>query len=200
MVPPSQQSAYLARLRQEANRLGYLVENVLAWAQIERGRRRKPLEELPCNELLEPIVPRLTQRAELGAFALDIGYLPPLRVRADRISVEQVLFNLVDNACKYAARAEVRRIALTCEVHRSMLELTVADDGPGVAPSVGRRLFEPMQKSATEAANGAHGIGLGLALSRQLARAMGGELTTRPAPNGAVFVLTLPLVPAVEPA
>ncbi|MFT3711992.1 MAG: HAMP domain-containing sensor histidine kinase [Archangium sp.] len=197
MVPADQQSLYLARLRQEANRLGYLVENVLAWAQVERGRRRKPLEDVACDELLDTIVPRLSQRAELGSFTLDVGDLPTLRVRADRISVEQVLFNLVDNACKYAARSDARRIALTCAVQESRLELTVADDGPGVAAEVARKLFEPMQKSASESANGAHGIGLGLALSRQLARAMGGELASRPAPQGAQFVLTLPLAEAV---
>ncbi|MBL8909324.1 MAG: HAMP domain-containing histidine kinase [Archangium sp.] len=193
MVAPDQQGGYLARLRQEADRLGYLVENVLAWAQIERGRRRKPLEEVLCGDLLEQIVPRLTQRAELGAFSLDVGSVPALRVRADRFSVEQVLFNLVDNACKYAAHATTRRIALTCEVQTSgHLALTVADEGPGVAADVESKLFEPMQKSAVEAANGAHGIGLGLALSRQLARSMGGELSSRPdARRGAAFVLTL---------
>lgn len=201
MVPPDQQSSYLARLRQEADRLGYLVENVLAWAQIERGRRRKPLEDVLCGELLEQIVPRLTQRAELGAFTFDVGYVPSLRVRADRFSVEQVLFNLVDNACKYAAHATTRRIALTCEVRTGHLELTVADDGPGVAADVAQKLFEPMQKSAAEAANGAHGIGLGLALSRQLARSMGGELISkRDARQGAAFVLALRLAEVRAPS
>jgi signal transduction histidine kinase len=185
MVPEEKRKEYLSTLRTEANRLGYLVENVLAYAQIERGRERKPLEEVPAAELLERILPRLRERA---GTKLEVAAIPPCIVRADRISVEQILFNLVDNAARYGGE----RVSLSCSLAKNALVISVADEGPGVAPEVERRLFEPLRKSAAEAADGAPGIGLGLALSRRLARAMGGELRYRRA-RGATFELTLPL-------
>jgi signal transduction histidine kinase len=158
---------------------------VLAYAQIERGRERKPLEELQAVELLERIFPRLEERA---GSKLQIAQTPPCIVKADRISVEQILFNLVDNATRYGGE----KISLTAALAKGALVISVGDEGPGVAPEVERKLFEPLRKSAAEAADGAQGIGLGLALSRRLARAMGGELRYRKG-KGATFELTLPL-------
>ena len=168
MVPAEKQKEYLATLRQEANRLGYLVENVLAYAQLEGGRK-KPLEALSCTELLARIIPRLQSRAP----GLVVAAIPEVVVMADRVCVEQILFNLVDNACKYAP-ASVATISFSIDADR--LRIAVSDDGPGVSAVVARRLFEPFRKSAAQAADAALGIGLGLALSRRLARAMGGEL------------------------
>jgi signal transduction histidine kinase len=185
MVPEDKRKEYLSTLRTEANRLGYLVENVLAYAQIERGRKRKPLEELQAGELLERIVPRLRERA---GPRLEIAPTPPCIVKADRISVEQILFNLVDNASRYGGE----RISLQSALANGALVISVADEGPGVAPEVERKLFQPLRKSAAEAADGAQGIGLGLALSRRLARAMGGELRYVRG-KGATFELTLAL-------
>ena len=186
MVPPEKQKEYVSTLRQEANRLGYLVENVLAYAQIEKGRKTKPLEELPCAVLLEHIIPRLQVRA---SGTLQVGAIPSVVVKADRVSVEQILFNLVDNACKYAAgKAPVMSFSVTNET----LVISLEDHGPGVSREVERKLFEPLRKSAAEAADGAQGIGLGLALSRRLARAMGGDLRYRKV-NGATFDFRLAL-------
>jgi signal transduction histidine kinase len=183
-VPDEKRKEYLGTLRTEANRLGYLVENVLAYAQIERGRERKPLEEVQAVELLERIIPRLKERAK----SLQVATIPPCLVKADRISVEQILFNLVDNASRYGGD----QISMSLSLAKGALVISVTDQGPGVAPEVERKLFQPLRKSAAEAANGAQGIGLGLALSRRLARAMGGELRYRKG-KGATFELSLPL-------
>ncbi|HEY1088886.1 MAG TPA: HAMP domain-containing sensor histidine kinase, partial [Archangium sp.] len=182
MVPAEKQKEYLSTLRLEANRLGELVENVLAYAQIEKGRV-KPLVRLSASALLERIVPRLQSRA--GA-SLKVERVPEVHVTADPVSVEQILFNLVDNACKYAGSD----VTLSCSATATTLRLCVADEGPGVSAEVEERLFEPLRKSAQEAAQTAPGIGLGLALSRRLARAMGGELRYRK-DRGAAFELTL---------
>jgi signal transduction histidine kinase len=182
MVPAEKQKEYLSTLRLEANRLGELVENVLAYAQIEKGRV-KPLVRLSASALLERIVPRLQSRA--GA-SLKVERVPEVHVTADPVSVEQILFNLVDNACKYAGSD----VTLSCSATVTTLHLCVADEGPGVSAEVEERLFEPLRKSAQESAQTAPGIGLGLALSRRLARAMGGDLRYRK-DRGASFELTL---------
>ena len=125
--------------------------------------------------------------------------IPPgtgeVRLRVDRSAVERILFNLVDNACKYARAASDRRIHLDVEADDRAVRLTVSDHGPGIEPRELRRLFRPFHKSARDAAQSAPGVGLGLALSRRLARALGGELTVlRDRPVGAAFCLRLPRV------
>jgi signal transduction histidine kinase len=116
-----------------------------------------------------------------------------LQVRADASAVEQILFNLVDNACKYAASASDRHIHLRAGRTAQGAFLSVCDHGQGISAKEAPRLFRPFRKSAHDAANSAPGVGLGLALSRRLARQMGGDLRINPnVPEGACFVLTLP--------
>jgi len=123
--------------------------------------------------------------------------IPPgageVRLRMDRSAVERILFNLVDNACKYARAAADRRIHLDCASDARAVGLTVSDHGPGIEAGEVRRLFRPFHKSARDAAQSAPGVGLGLALSRRLARALGGDLSVvRGRADGAAFCLRLP--------
>src|SRR5262249_39928024 len=137
----------------------------------------------------------LTARAEQGGMILAIAEKPPyLRIRTDASVVEQILSNLLDNASKYANGAVDRRIHLDIETSGSRLALVVRDHGPGLPDRALRRLFRPFSKSAHDAAQSAPGIGLGLALSRRLARALGGDLRLLDnGPDGATFALLLPL-------
>jgi signal transduction histidine kinase len=113
-------------------------------------------------------------------------------VQANVSAVEQILFNLVDNACKYASAADDRRIHVELRSPAGGGEICVRDHGPGLPPSRRKGWFRSFSKSAQEAAHSAPGIGLGLALSRRLARHMGGELRLESAEGaGACFVLTL---------
>jgi signal transduction histidine kinase len=89
--------------------------------------------------------------------------------------------------------ASVGLIRLEASVSSDSVELRVGDDGPGISPAEGRKLFRPFSKSAHEAARTAPGVGLGLALSRRLARELGGDLRLEQGTaRGATFVLTLP--------
>jgi C4-dicarboxylate-specific signal transduction histidine kinase len=106
--------------------------------------------------------------------------------------VEQILFNLVDNACKYAQGTDDTRIQVTLAGRGRTPQIVVRDHGPGLSRDAARRLFQPFSKSASEAAHSAPGVGLGLALSRRLARTLGGDLRWRAAPDGgAEFTLSL---------
>jgi signal transduction histidine kinase len=113
---------------------------------------------------------------------------------SDPLAIEQIAFNLVDNACKYASAAEPRTIELQVAVDDGQLKLRVRDHGPGIAVDDRRRLFRPFSKSAEQAAASAAGVGLGLALCRSLARQLGGELAYESSPGGgASFCLALPM-------
>jgi signal transduction histidine kinase len=195
MVPdPEARAQYLWTLRAEADRLGHLVENVLAFARIERGRSIDRNDRLTAHELLDRVRTSLTSRAEQGGMVLAIAEKPPyIRIRTDASVVEQILANLVDNASKYANRSADRRIHLDVDASGTRLALVVSDHGPGLPDRALRRLFRPFSKSAHDAAQSAPGIGLGLALSRRLARALGGDLRLQHnGPDGAAFTLLLP--------
>jgi signal transduction histidine kinase len=199
MVPDAeQQRHYLGTLRSEATRLTHLVENVLAYARLERGRTAGRIEPVELAELIEGAKARLSAHAEQSGMTLVVEdetaeKYGATTVLANRSAVEQVLFNLVDNACKYAGDAADRRIHLGVGQQGRLASISVADHGPGISAAVRRRLFRSFSKSAEEAAASAPGIGLGLALSRRLARDMGGDLRLdESAAGGARFVLTLP--------
>jgi signal transduction histidine kinase len=115
-------------------------------------------------------------------------------VKADRAAVEHVLFNLIDNAAKYATGT--REVEITAEPGRDRLSILVRDHGPGIPTSERKRVFRAFHKSAAAAAESRPGVGLGLALSRRLARAGGGELELRDSGVGTCFALALPLARA----
>jgi signal transduction histidine kinase len=201
MVPDEEKRrAYVSRLRSEAERLGHLVENVLFYARVESGRAVATRESVDLRALLEDVGPRLAERAARAGLELLWESRPqaPVRVWVDRSAVEQVLLNLVDNACKYAAASAPPRIEVDLEATDGRALVRVSDHGPGISAAGRRRLFRPFSKSDREAANSAPGIGLGLALSRRLARAQGGDLRLEASgAQGSAFVLILPLVAGV---
>lgn len=187
--------AYVKTLRTEADRLGRLVENVLAFARLERGRAADRSEIVTPSELLDRLFPRLALRARQASMEIVVGPVNSQKqVRVDITIVDQILSNLVDNAIKYAGEASDRHIHFDPVMTGRWLTLKVRDHGPGLSPQVVRRLFQPFSKSAHDAAHSAPGVGLGLALSRRLARSLGGDLRLDAnGKEGATFLLTLPI-------
>ena len=154
------------------------------------------MDRIAISGLIARIEPRLRQRAREAGLELEVA-LPPdvaqLSVNVDAMGVEQILFNLVDNACKYAAPdSETRSLHLDVTATGTQFVFCVRDHGPGLSKQQQKRLFQPFEKSATDAAHSAPGVGLGLALCRRLAREMGGDLTLEKAGKGACFAFKLP--------
>jgi signal transduction histidine kinase len=197
MVPdPTQQKKYLTTLRTESDRLAHLVDNVLQYARLERGRNGKQRQRISLMSLLDRVETRLADRAQQAGLELRLDGSPKTRLielMTDPSAIEQILFNLVDNAGKYAAHSDDKRLHLAWTLEPRMLALRVIDHGPGIETRGRPKLFLPFSKSVNEAAESAPGVGLGLALSRRLARALGGELTwEETAGGGATFCLRLP--------
>jgi anti-sigma regulatory factor (Ser/Thr protein kinase) len=186
---------YLRVLSREADRLSHLVENVLAFSRIERGNARSNVREVPVGELLEQSRERLEARLATAGLHLEMDTHSTTPVRADTAAVEHILFNLIDNAAKYASNRSPAIVKIQTRDLSNKVEILVTDHGPGIAPAEMSRIFRAFHKSAREAAESQPGVGLGLALSRRLAREQGGGLTCQtPPPHspGACFILQLP--------
>lgn len=191
------QQAYLHTLRRESARLSHLVENVLSYSRIERGSARTRVEEVDVRALVQRVEERLSARAQESGMQLELRIAPSVEARrlaVDTTAIEQILFNLVDNAAKYAhgdGCGNLITVSADEAARGKGLSIRVCDQGPGIRPSEQRRLFRAFHKSAHEAAHSKPGVGLGLALSRRLARAIGGDLRVLPQDEGACFELKL---------
>lgn len=185
---------YLHVLGREANRLTHLVENVLAFSRIERGSAKSAVRTASAAELLEPLRDRLAQHLADAGLALRMeigGEAARVSLQVDAAAVEHILFNLIDNAAKYAAGSDPAEVSIAVKMSPRGVAIIVCDHGPGVSTAEERRIFRPFHKSARDAAESRPGVGLGLALSRRLAREHGGELAYQPDTGGGCFVLSL---------
>lgn len=193
---PQAQREYLVTLKHESSRLRRIVESVLAYARLEDGRSKARPAPIRLDALLDACLPALTRRATEGGFELRVarGEHGEHSVEVDQQSFEQVLFNLVDNACKYAHAASDRRLELETSIDGARWRLEFSDHGPGIPAGKEREIFHAFRRATGDDAR-IPGLGLGLSLARGLARQMGGELELVPAP-GARFRFTLPLAHA----
>jgi signal transduction histidine kinase len=197
MVPDeAQKQHYLNTLRVEADRLAHLVDNVLQYARLERTNPNRRRQEVTVQDLFDRQHDRLVDRARQAEMELfiDTKSCGEQILVTDPQAVEQILFNLVDNACKYAAHASKRQIDLKVNCDGQRIAICIRDYGPGISAAGRKKLFRPFSKSVHDAAHSAPGVGLGLALCERLARDLGGRLQFEPAEPGCTFCLQLPLV------
>jgi signal transduction histidine kinase len=178
MVPDAERrQEYFETLQKESERLTLLVENVLAYARLERGRKPEGHDRVTVVSLLQRVRPRLEQRATQAGMECVVELnkkTASQEFTTDLAVVEQILFNLVDNSAKYARSASDRRIHVEAIHKERFVTFVIRDHGPGIRAKAIRT--EPFAKSAQESAESAPGVGLGLALCRRLARQLGGRL------------------------
>jgi signal transduction histidine kinase len=197
MVPDvNRRQEYFTTLQREAERLTLLVENVLSYARLERGRKPQAQDRITLRSLLERVGPRLKQRAAQAGMECDVQVAKGAadqEFTTDQAVVEQIVFNLVDNAAKYARDATDRRIHVDAVRNGKSMQIVVRDHGPGIDARPWSRRMQPFGKSAQESADSAPGVGLGLALCQRLARQLGGRLEIASTNGaGASVTLTLP--------
>ena len=198
---PEKRQGYLETLLKESDRLSHMVENVLSFSQIERGKAKRELCRSKVGNMVSQLEPcfRMRLNEEGISYANDLSdEVLNAEVEVDATSVDQILTNLIDNVAKYGQNKTSDSVArLSGEVSPKWVYLRVSDDGRGIDKSAAKRLFKAFHKSDVEAAHSKPGVGLGLALCRKLARSMGGDLVVAKAPDassGACLELRLPRV------
>ncbi len=196
MVPEEKKREYYAVLHRESERLGHLVENVLSFARLSRGKTRGRQDVEACGPLFSRLFEEQKKKLEAAGFAVSTAISPNARlltIRTDLVTVGMILTNLTDNAIKYG-RGETPSVQMTVQAGRRTVQIRIRDKGTGISPEVAKKLFRPFNRSAEADSDKKPGIGLGLALSRDLARSIGGDLTLEgSSPQGSIFLLTLPL-------
>ncbi len=192
----------MARIRMATDHLRTLINDVLSFARVETGRIEIHPRDVPVTELFDAVVPLIEPQIQAkGIDLVRAPFDPSITVRADVERTHQVLGNLLGNAYKFTRAGGT--ITLVCEPADSTVRLSVRDTGCGIAADQVGRIFEPfVQLQRPPELGVGHGVGLGLAISRELARAMGGELMVESEEGkGSVFTLVLPRpIVSVDPA
>lgn len=189
---PNDQAHAARVIFEESDRLHRLVEDLLDLARLDAGQIAFRREPVALEELVRGVVERLSLRAAENDIRveLDIGRLPQVVGDGDRLA--QVFTNLLDNALQHTpsgATVQVRARAEAGEV-----SLSVEDSGPGIPAEELPRIFERFyQVDKARPRGGGRGVGLGLAISREIVQAHGGKLTAESAPGkGSRFTVRLP--------
>jgi signal transduction histidine kinase len=179
----------------ESNRVLRLVEELLDLSRIESGQVSMQQEDLDLNELFEHVREIFALRAEEGGVDLELGGTGGLRIRGDFDRLEQVLNNLLDNAFRHTPPGGTVRVA-SREVQPGIVQVMVSDTGKGIPPEDVLHLFERFYRGRdSERADGrSRGYGLGLAITREIVRAHGGDIwATSDVGRGTTFVFALPI-------
>jgi len=175
----SQQERLLMNLTREADRAGRLLAALLQMARLDQGEAT-PAQPLSIVDLCRIELERLEPRAGSLVLELRTPDRPPALVMLSGEATRDALANLLDNSRKHART----KVVVTLECTASTLEISVADDGPGLPEGAGERVFERFVRL-----EGGSGSGLGLPIARGLIEAQGGRLTY----ERGEFVIRLPL-------
>jgi signal transduction histidine kinase len=187
---PESQRAELIRLGQlECDRLEHLAETILAY---QRAMSRDPRAAPQRLDTARFIADLLAHRARTSTSGdVQVAVIDAVQVLADKDGLRVILENLLDNAHKYGGGS----VKLAAGVSDGKWRLDISDQGRGFAPEIAERLFDPHNRGSGDGMT--HGAGLGLAIARQLARRMGGDIRAHSAGpgQGAVFTVTMELAP-----
>ena len=184
----------LRRVNAAGTHLLSLINEVLDLSKIEAGKLELNPEPVNLARLIDDVIGTAGQLAEKNKNRLIVEAREDLgSLNADSMRLKQILLNLLSNACKFTKEGEVALRVRRLADGRDWVELAVADSGIGMTAEQQARLFQDFTQADSLTARRYGGTGLGLALSRKLARMMGGDVTVTSKPGkGSVFTVRLP--------
>jgi GAF domain-containing protein len=184
----------LRRVNAAGTHLLSLINEVLDLSKIEAGKLELNLEPVNLAKLIDEVIGTAGQLADKNKNRLIVEAKENLcALTADPMRLKQILLNLLSNACKFTKEGEVALRVRKVADGRDWVELAVADSGIGMTAEQQAKLFQEFTQADSLTARRYGGTGLGLALSRKLARMMGGDVTVASEPGkGSVFTVRLP--------
>ncbi|MEW5927063.1 MAG: ATP-binding protein [Gemmatimonadota bacterium] len=195
------QHVALGRIKRNQEVLLSLINDVINFAKLEAGRLEIECTEVPVGRLLEAMEPLIAPQVHAKGLVYRCeACAPGLAALGDPERIQQVLINLLANAVKFTRHGG--RVTLSAAGQGEVVHIRVSDTGRGIPAEKLETIFDPfvqVDRRAGLVEDSQQGVGLGLAISRELARAMSGELTVESTPGvGTTFTLTLPCVRAPE--
>lgn len=196
----AEQAQDIARIRRSQQHLLTLINDVLNFAKVDAGQTEYRMTAVPVDEALRDtesmIAPQVLAK---GLHYSYKGAGKSASILADPEKLQQIVLNLLGNAVKFTEAGG--SITLSSEVAGNCIEIKVADTGPGISPEKLDRIFDPFVQAERRLNQPVQGVGLGLAISQDLAQAMGGKITVESeVGEGSTFTLSLPRAPRMDPA
>jgi signal transduction histidine kinase len=192
-----EQTEDLRRIQRSQRHLLGLINQVLSYARVESGRMTYNLGRAPIDETLR--IAEALVAPELRAKGLSYGHAacaPELCAYVDADKLQQIVLNLLANAIKFTdpTGTQPGRVELGCEVRGEQVAILVRDTGCGIPRDKLETIFEPFTQVDRSFSSPREGVGLGLAISRDLARGMGGDLLVESTVGvGSLFTVLVPL-------
>lgn len=187
---------YYSYIHDESERLSRLIDNVLQLARMTRNDLHLARRTLSAGELMDSICSKVASTVERAGFVLNVDCArdaATARVDVDPDAFSQIVINLVDNAVKFSTRAERKVVDVGCRTGpRDRILFTIRDYGPGVPKDQMRKIFRLFYRVDSGLTRETLGTGIGLALVRQLAEAMGGAVEVANREPGAEFSVAFP--------
>jgi signal transduction histidine kinase len=188
-LEPPYDGESLMVITSEAQRLTRMIDNVLSFARHQQNKLTVRAQPVVVDDVIDRVVEHFGPALADAGLQVLVELDAALPVAADADAVEQILGNLLSNVEKYAAAGGEVRISSAQSAQSTTV--TVADNGPGVPWRERKRIFQPFYRISNRLADGVSGAGIGLAIARDQARLMRGELAFLPSERGAAFQLTL---------
>jgi two-component system phosphate regulon sensor histidine kinase PhoR len=201
----TQQKRYIGIIKDQADRLTRLVEDLLAVSRLESRKLQLTIRAIDLDQQVQRVVRNLTEKAEHHQIATRIPPgLPPVWADADRL--EQILTNLIDNAIKYSPQdttvtVTARSIARGAEENaQELVEFSVADQGGGIPHDQLPEIFNKFSRLDNPLVRQTEGTGLGLYITKSLVLALGGTISVDSEPGATTFTVKLPAATLEEQA
>jgi len=183
------QLAQLTRLRASADHLLGLIDEILTFSRLDAGKEVVQKEEVQLRPIIVEAITMVTPLAQEKGLALE-DQSEDARIYTDSKKLRQILLNLFSNAIKFS---DDGKITVRSRLDGDMVAVSVDDPGIGIAPENLDSIFEPFWQVEQHSTRRAGGTGLGLSVSRGLARLLGGDVRVESVPDrGSTFTLTLP--------
>ena len=180
---------YLGIIIREAQRLGHLVDNILAFSGREKSARSLLLESVDISSLLEEVITDYAPLAAAKGDHIELDSQTNLNGRLDREAFKQIMLNLLDNACKYGPEGQT--VGTSAWLADGRVWVSVRDAGPGIPDQEKQNVWLPYRRLQREEERALNGTGIGLSVARELILAMRGEYRVEDAEGGgARFVIS----------
>jgi signal transduction histidine kinase len=192
------QRQQLGRINASAHHLLGLIDEILTFARVDIGRERVRWESMSVNHTLSDAAALVEPMASAKNLKLVVNLMnEDQSIQTDGTKLRQMLVNLLSNGIKFTENGQVH---LGCAVNEGVLEVSIADTGVGIAAENIEYVFEPFWQAEQTPTRKTGGTGLGLSVTRKLARLLGGDVTVASRMGaGTTFLLTLPMkAPAGE--